>query len=71
MQCYSIIAICGAAGLRLQNLITIKSTIIFALLRNIFRRLPINGHDIGKRAAEINFHLAKPPEKLVVKYAAQ
>jgi hypothetical protein len=34
-------------------------TVLFTFLRNFFKLLAVNGHDINKISAEINFHLTK------------
>jgi hypothetical protein len=36
--------------------ITILKTILFTLLHNMFSLMPINDHDMNKRAAEITLH---------------
>jgi hypothetical protein len=38
-------------------------TVLFTLLHNIFRLLPNNGHNMTKRAVEINFYLIKRKTK--------
>lgn len=43
--------------------VILLKTVLLALLQNIFRRMPVNGHNVNKRAAKINFHLPKIKEK--------
>jgi hypothetical protein len=37
--------------------VVIPKTIIFIMLHNMFRLMPINGHNMNKRAAEIKCNL--------------
>jgi hypothetical protein len=44
------------------SVITFKA-VLFTLLHNMFRRLPINGRDMNIREAEINVGLTKSQRK--------
>jgi hypothetical protein len=43
--------------------VTTLKAVLFTLLHNMFRRLPINGRDMNIRASEINVGLTKSQRK--------
>jgi hypothetical protein len=45
--------------------VVVLKTVLLALLQNIFRRLPVNGRNVNKRAAKINSHLLKINKKRI------
>lgn len=45
------------------TIVTTLKAVLFALLHNMFRRLPINGRDMNIREAEINVGLTNSQRK--------